>query len=52
MEWNSMKLIADSIRGPTIVNLITTQGVISTRNYIRRTISQFENGEKTFKISK
>jgi len=44
--WNSMKLIADSIRVLQLINLITTQGVISTRNYIRRTISQFENGEK------
>ena len=41
-----MKLIADSIRVLQLINLITTQGVISTRNYIRRTISQFENGEK------
>ena len=44
--WNSMKLIADSIRVLQLINLITTQGIISTRNYMRRIIGQFENGEK------
>tara|TARA_B100000945_G_scaffold59906_1_gene44532 strand:+ start:146 stop:1930 length:1785 start_codon:yes stop_codon:yes gene_type:complete len=44
--WNSMKLIVDSIRVLQLINLITTQGIISTRNYIRRTMTQFENGEK------
>ena len=44
--WNSMKLIVDSIRVLQLINLITTQGVISTRNYIRRTMTQFESGEK------
>ena len=44
--WNSMKLIVDSIRVLQLINLITTQGIISTRNYIRRTMTQFESGEK------
>ena len=44
--WNSIKIIADSIRVLQLINLITTQGIISTRNYIRRTINQYEKGEK------
>lgn len=48
--WNSMKLIGDSMRVLQLINLITTQGIISTRNYIRRTTIQFEKGEK--KLSK
>ena len=44
--WNSMKIIADSIRVLQLINLITTQGIMSTRNYMRRTLSQFEKGEK------
>ena len=44
--WHSMKLVGDSIRVLQLINLITTQGIISTRNYIRRTTIQFEKGEK------
>ena len=44
--WNSMKIAADSIRVLQLINLITTQGIISTRNYMRRTQIQFEKGEK------
>lgn len=44
--WNSIKLAADSIRVLQIINLITTQGIISTKNYMRRTMIQFEKGEK------
>tara|TARA_Y100001980_G_C14556690_1_gene349406 strand:- start:17848 stop:19629 length:1782 start_codon:yes stop_codon:yes gene_type:complete len=44
--WNSIKLAADSIRVLQIINLLTTQGIASTRNYMRRTINQYEKGEK------
>ena len=44
--WNSIKIVTDSIRVLQLINLITTQGIISTRNYMRRTCNQYENGEK------
>lgn len=44
--WNSIKIIVDAIRVLQLINLISTQGIISTRNYMRRTESQFQKGEK------
>jgi len=44
--WNSIKIIVDAIRVLQLINLISTQGIISTRNYMRRAESQFQKGEK------
>jgi Fanconi anemia group M protein len=44
--WISIKLIADSIRLLQLINLITTQGIVSARKYMKRTVNQFEKGEK------
>ena len=44
--WKAIKITADSIRVLQLINLLTTQGIISTRKYMERSVMQFEKGEK------